>query len=50
MEKYIIENQDSFNLKDIFECGQCFRWNKEINRKLHWSIQKLCTKCGKVRR
>ena len=28
MEKYIIENQESFNLKDIFECGQCFRWNK----------------------
>lgn len=20
---------DSFELKDIFECGQCFRWNKE---------------------
>jgi N-glycosylase/DNA lyase len=26
---YTIENQDSFELKDIFECGQCFRWNKE---------------------
>ena len=22
---------DSFELKDIFECGQCFRWNKEDN-------------------
>ena len=22
-EKYIIENQNSFELKDIFECGQC---------------------------
>lgn len=22
---------DSFELKDIFECGQCFRWNKEEN-------------------
>ena len=20
---------DSFELKDIFECGQCFRWNKQ---------------------
>lgn len=28
MEKYIIENQDSFNIEHIFECGQCFRWNK----------------------
>jgi len=27
-QKYVIENQDSFELKDIFECGQCFRWNK----------------------
>lgn len=26
-QKYILENQDSFELKDIFECGQCFRWN-----------------------
>ena len=22
---------DSFELKDIFECGQCFRWNKEAD-------------------
>ena len=28
-EKYIIENQNSFELKDIFECGQCFRWNEQ---------------------
>ena len=28
-QKCIIENQNSFELKDIFECGQCFRWNKE---------------------
>lgn len=28
-KKYIIENQNSFELKDIFECGQCFRWNKQ---------------------
>lgn len=26
-QKYILENQKSFELKDIFECGQCFRWN-----------------------
>ena len=25
-QEYIIEN-NTFNLKDIFDCGQCFRWN-----------------------
>ena len=25
-QRLIIENQNSFELKDIFECGQCFRW------------------------
>jgi len=28
-QKYILKNIDSFELVDIFECGQCFRWNKE---------------------
>ena len=27
-QKYILENQESFELKDLFECGQCFRWNE----------------------
>ncbi len=27
--KLIINNMDNFNLKHIFDCGQCFRWNKE---------------------
>lgn len=26
---YVINNCTTFELKDIFECGQCFRWNKE---------------------
>ena len=26
-QKYILKNADSFEPKDIFECGQCFRWN-----------------------
>lgn len=26
---YIIDMPESFNLKHIFECGQCFRWNKQ---------------------
>ena len=28
-KKYIIKNCKSFKVKDIFECGQCFRWNEE---------------------
>ena len=28
---YKIDKLDSFRLKDIFECGQCFRWEKEID-------------------
>ena len=28
-QKYILNNVQSFELKDIFECGQCFRWNEE---------------------
>ena len=27
-QKIEIKNVDSFNLKHIFECGQCFRWNE----------------------
>lgn len=28
---YILRNPESFNLIHIFECGQCFRWNKEAD-------------------
>lgn len=28
-QKYIIKNAESFEPTHIFECGQCFRWNKE---------------------
>jgi len=28
-QEYIINNCTTFELKDIFECGQCFRWNKQ---------------------
>ena len=28
METYTIKKGNSFELEDIFECGQCFRWNK----------------------
>ena len=28
-QKYEIKDMESFELKHIFECGQCFRWNEE---------------------
>lgn len=28
-QKYVLKDIDSFELKDIFDCGQCFRWNVE---------------------
>ena len=28
-QKYVLENVNSFELKDIFDCGQCFRWNEQ---------------------
>jgi N-glycosylase/DNA lyase len=30
-QEYKIENIKSFELVHIFECGQCFRWNKEAD-------------------
>ena len=27
-DRVILKNPDSFDLKHIFECGQCFRWDK----------------------
>ena len=30
-QQYILKKPETFDLKDIFECGQCFRWNKEEN-------------------
>ena len=30
-QQYILKNCKSFELKDIFECGQCFRWNPNEN-------------------
>ena len=28
-QEYILKDIEDFNPKHIFECGQCFRWNKE---------------------
>lgn len=30
-QRFILESCNSFELKDIFECGQCFRWNEEAD-------------------
>ena len=30
-QELIIDKIDAFELKDIFDCGQCFRWNEEEN-------------------
>jgi len=31
-QKYIINDIKDFNVKHIFECGQCFRWNEVGNK------------------
>ena len=28
-QEYVLKNVKTFELKDIFDCGQCFRWNRE---------------------
>ena len=30
-QKIILNNIDSFEPKHIFECGQCFRWDEELD-------------------
>lgn len=30
-QKYILEKCNSFEPEHIFECGQCFRWNKQLD-------------------
>ena len=32
LQKYVLKNCDSFELKDIFDCGQCFRWNEQEDK------------------
>ncbi len=28
-QEWILKNANTFELKDIFDCGQCFRWNEQ---------------------
>ena len=39
-QTYIIENIESFNPVHIFECGQCFRWNKQDDNSYTGIIKK----------
>lgn len=31
-QQYVIKNQESFELRHIFDCGQCFRWNENEDK------------------
>lgn len=31
LQELVIKKIDAFELKDIFDCGQCFRWNEEAD-------------------
>jgi len=48
----IVKKIDSFNPKDIFECGQCFRWNKEDDGSytgvFNGKILNVCLKDGSI--
>ena len=35
-QKYILQNLDSFELNHIFDCGQCFRRNKQLDWSYIW--------------
>jgi len=30
-QKWILENENTFELKHIFDCGQCFRWKENLD-------------------
>lgn len=45
-QEYIIEN-DTFKLKDIFDCGQCFRWNEENDGSFIGVVQNCVLKVKK---
>lgn len=44
-QQYILRNAKSFEPVHIFECGQCFRWNKEEDGSYTGVIKKRCYKC-----
>lgn len=46
IQKFELKNQDSFKLRDIFECGQCFRWNEQEDGSYVgiWKSNVVCVK------
>ena len=48
-QELIIEKNNDFELKDIFDCGQCFRWNKNDDESYTGVIKNgvLNVKCDK---
>lgn len=49
-QEYKIENIKSFELADIFDCGQCFRWNKQEDGSYTGVFKKKCNECTKTRK
>ena len=43
-----LDNVDSFELKDIFECGQCFRWKKKDDNTYVGVIKQGVIKVNKI--
>ena len=47
MDEYIVKNVKDFRLDHVFDCGQCFRWEKQADgsytgrRWIEWSICSL---------
>lgn len=38
-QEYVLQNQDSFELNHIFDCGQCFRWNQQADLSYTWVFE-----------
>ena len=36
-QKYTLKEPECFNLKDIFTCGQCFRWKENEEKDLKFA-------------
>ena len=48
VETIKLENVDSFNLEHIFECGQCFRWNKNEDNSYTGVVEKKVLQVKKI--
>lgn len=48
MQQIILENLDSFDLIHIFECGQCFRWNRSEDSSYTGVVDQYVLKVKKI--